>query len=233
MNIKSIKEFFAPLKIIEIEDSGSNGIIFKALEHGKTRALKVLYSFSANTNVLAEKVAAEYKITKRLNGIQGLPRAHKLYIEKKDNGLVEPFSCKGFDFKSAKQQIIHNRSAYESDSSKDILFAGAFTMDFMDFFSKLPKEMTKNLPYELPPRFFKKLEHVANEMLKRGYSLPPESDIGFDTDLNPILVDFAGCISLEQLVRAGRPKRAMITYIKNYNASKIEILKDCYQKQTK
>jgi len=220
---------FTPLKIVEIEDSGNNGIVYKALEYGHTRALKVSYSFTLDASSLIQKTRREFLITKDLDGITGVPRVYSLFTGKK-NGDYEFFSCDGFDMQKTKGQIFKTRDSFQSDSESDLLLAGAFTMDFMDIFSKLPKEVS-SLPYALPKTFFDQLYIVAEEILRRGYSLPPESDIGFDKAFQPIVFDFAGSHSVDELVRSGKSKRFATQFIKTYNDLKISSLREYYQEK--
>jgi len=226
-----MKNIFSPLRIVDIEDSGNNGIIYKALDWGRSRALKVMYGFSVPLGVLDGKAKIEFERTKLLEGIEGIPKAYKLYSPLDSDGHnFVPFTAAGFDLEKAKSQIMRQRDAFEFDSENDLILGGAFTMTYMDVFSKLPRE-PKDLDYALPKKFFDKLEYIADEMLKKGLSLPPESDFCFDKNLEPIVLDFGNCLSFDNLKISGMSESFANTYVKQKNNSTIYFLKDQYSRK--
>lgn len=216
------------LKIIEIEGSGNNGIIFKAIEHWRLKALKVMYGFS-NPEIIIEKSLREFETNKELNAIKGIPKAYNYYgsFNEKENKF-DSFNCKGFDYEVAKEFIKSNRVIHQSDNFQELIFAGAYTMEFMPIFSKLPKEY-ENINYSLPQHFFNQLRTIADKMLKRGYSLPKENDICFDKKFNPIVVDFGNCESINELIQTARSEKSALNYIKAKNEYKISSLERLYK----
>ncbi len=224
-----IRNLLTSLKIVDIEDSGNNGIIYKVLDWGRPRALKVMYGFSVPLNVLSEKARVEFNRTKLLRGIEGVPNAYKFYSAFEGSKHFVPFTLKGFNLDATISQIMNNRNAFEFDSKSDLVLGGAFSMSYMSYFSKLPRDV-RDLPYSLPNNFFKKLEYIADEMLKRGLSLPPELDFGFDKNLEPIVLDFGNCVSVKDLVDSGTSRTSAVRYIDMKNRSTINKLKVKYSR---
>ena len=223
------------IKIIEIEDSGNNGIVYKALDKDEVIALKVMYGFSQDIGQLQQKAKREYEIGLKLNNIENIPKTLKLYNQKK-RFIKKPlsFSCVGFNEEEAKKQIMKNRIHYQSDSYNDIVFAGAFTMDYMENLTKLPKD-PQPLNFTLPNSFFEKLEDIAEKMLERGYSLPPERDYLIKStkildEFEPIVLDFGNCESLDILLKSGHHENSAKNYIRIINKKVIDHLREVYAK---